>query len=494
MSHRCAVWGCDNDYKHPEKWLIMPHVRENLGTDATIKLHKCPKESWYSKWTKLLNREGFHVTKHSRICSNHFEYGQPREQSPHPKLFLKGYPGRESISKRRQLVRKKLETFLPASDETPASSLTVEESLCAVPDNVQQSRSYEELEAENKQLHEIQAAQASQIEEYEKEIQELKQLNTFGIHSIKRSDHLVKVYTGLTSYALFSWLFDEVKEVASNMKYYKGEQSVDTKAYQESNTKKPGPKRKVCLEDELLMCLMKLRLNLSHEFLASMFKVSPSLVSSIVSTWICLLALELKPILHWPSDVQLLQYYPDCFKKYGKVCAIIDCTEVQTERPSLDSTNAAMYSNYKERHTYKVLVACTPGGTVSYISDAVGGDMSDVELVRRCGILDKLKRDDKVMADKGFSNKDDFMIGGVELITPEFRKKDIQFTVAKNVINAEVSNARIHVERVIGRIKDFKILQGPIPLTLADLIDPIFTVCGCIVNLLGILVPLSSKK
>ena len=87
--------------------------------------------------------------------------------------------------------------------------------------------------------------------------------------------------------------------------------------------------------------------------------------------------------------------------------------------------------------------------------------MSDVELVRRCGILDKLKRNDKVMADKGFSNKDDFMIGGVELVTSEFRKKDIQFTVAKNVINAEISNARIHVERVIGRIKDFKVLQGP---------------------------------
>ena len=114
--------------------------------------------------------------------------------------------------------------------------------------------------------------------------------------------------------------------------------------------------------------------------------------------------------------------------------------------------------------------------------------------MRRCGILDKLKRDDKVMTDKNFSNKDDFMIGGVELITPEFRKKDIQFTVAKNVINAEVSNARIHVERVIGRIKDFKILPGPIPLTLADLIDPIFTDCGCLVNLLGTLVPLSSKK
>ncbi|ESO97072.1 hypothetical protein LOTGIDRAFT_143544, partial [Lottia gigantea] len=91
--------------------------------------------------------------------------------------------------------------------------------------------------------------------------------------------------------------------------------------------------------------------------------------------------------------------------------AIVDCTEVQTERPSLDSTNSAMYSNCKSRHTYKVLVACTPGGTVSFVSNTVGGDMSDVELVRRCGILDLFERGDKVMADKGFNNKDDFLLG-----------------------------------------------------------------------------------
>jgi hypothetical protein len=129
----------------------------------------------------------------------------------------------------------------------------------------------------------------------------------------------------------------------------------------------------------------------------------------------------------------------------------LECTEIQTERPSLDSVNAVMYSNYKSRHTCKVLVACTPGRIVSYVSEAVGGDMSDVELVRKSGILHKFEKGDKVMADKGFNNKADFLIGDVELIMPEFARKSVQFTESNNVTNAQVSNAHIHVERVIGR-------------------------------------------
>jgi hypothetical protein len=40
-----------------------------LEKDAAIKLHKYPNENWFLKWTKLLNRVKYQVTKHTRICS-----------------------------------------------------------------------------------------------------------------------------------------------------------------------------------------------------------------------------------------------------------------------------------------------------------------------------------------------------------------------------------------------------------------------------------------
>lgn len=476
----------------------MPHVKENLGFDATIKLHKCPKEEWYSKWTKLINRKDYEVNRNTRVCSNHFEYGQPRELSPHPALFLKGYqpvnltprrilvkheePPKQKMKRRKILSMERLETSI--SDEYPPDNLN----------NSKTERTKEDLEGEIEILKRQLRETEHDLDEAKTMIKELENRSIFSIDNIKHSDSLIKLYTGLTSYQLFVWLLDEVEGAASNMKYYKGEDSVETSSYQESNVNKPGPKRKLCLADELLLTLMKLRLNLNQEFLASLFHVSPSLVSSVITTWISLLAFELKPLIHWPTRAQLDQYYPDCYKKYGKICAIIDCTEVQTERPSLDSANSALYSNYKSRHTYKVLVACTPGGTVSYVSDAVGGDMSDVEIVRRCGILNYFEKGDKVMADKGFNNKDDFLLQDVELIIPSFANKNVQFRETKNVTNAEISNARIHVERVIGRMKDFKIMQGPVPLILHDLIDKFVFVCGCLVNLSGVLVPLHSSK
>lgn len=86
-----------------------------------------------------------------------------------------------------------------------------------------------------------------------------------------------------------------------------------------------------------------------------------------------------------------------------------------------------MFSNNKGKHTYKTLIVCTPGGTVSFISDVCGGDMSDVEVVRKSRLLDKLTRNYKIRTDKGFSNKDNFLIERAEFITSEILKKVTQF-------------------------------------------------------------------
>ena len=62
--------------------------------------------------------------------------------------------------------------------------------------------------------------------------------------------------------------------------------------------------------------------------------------------------------------------------------AIIDCTEMPIQRPSLALANGQIYLFYKGRPTAKLLVACTPVGTVSLLSSGAGGAMSDKRLVK----------------------------------------------------------------------------------------------------------------
>ena len=48
----------------------------------------------------------------------------------------------------------------------------------------------------------------------------------------------------------------------------------------------------------------------------------------------------------------------------------------------------------------------------------------------------------------------------------------------------QIARVRIHVERDIERLKDFKVFQGNLPLTLVKLPDRMLIVCGGLSNLL----------
>ena len=94
------------------------------------------------------------------------------------------------------------------------------------------------------------------------------------------------------------------------------------------------------------------------------------------------------------------------------------------------------------------------------------------------------------MADKGF-NISDLLVGkGAKLVIPPFLKDKCRFTIKNCARTSTVAKARIHVERAIARIKDFRILQGAIPLTMKDLLDDMFIIIAAITNLAPPLVPL----
>ena len=59
-----------------------------------------------------------------------------------------------------------------------------------------------------------------------------------------------------------------------------------------------------------------------------------------------------------------------------------------------------------------------------------------------------------------------------------------QLSRAATKSTRQIAKVRIHVERAIERIKDFKVFQGNLPLTLAKLADQMLIVCGGLCNLL----------
>ena len=106
-----------------------------------------------------------------------------------------------------------------------------------------------------------------------------------------------------------------------------------------NNTRKPGKERP---ENELLT-LMQIKLDLLDEYLAFIFGISKSSVSQIVFTLIPLLSHELSGLIYCPKQEEVLQAYSKCFNKYETVRAIIDCTEVTVQIPSLASANSQIF-------------------------------------------------------------------------------------------------------------------------------------------------------
>ena len=247
---------------------------------------------------------------------------------------------------------------------------------------------------------------------------------------------------------------------------------------------------------QLVMVLLKLRLNLEEIDLAYRFNVSQSTVSRMFRTWMMCMGERLAPLIRWPSRNEIKKTMPIAFRNFfGKCVCIVDCTEIFIDRPSDLKARCQTWSNYKQHNTIKILIAVTPQGTISYVSKAWGGRVSDKYITEHCGILDKLLPGDLVLADRGFTIQDSVGLHCAEVKTPPFTKGKKQLSRCEIDWSREISHVRIHVERVIGLLKQrYKILQHCLPISLLKssdscTIDDIITTCVALTNLSDSVVP-----
>jgi hypothetical protein len=119
---------------------------------------------------------------------------------------------------------------------------------------------------------------------------------------------------------------------------------------------------------------------------------------------------------------------------------------------------------------------------VTFLSKLYSGSISDREIVKQSKIIDLIEEGGNVMADRGFNIRDLLLFKNAKLNMPTFSggKQLSAKAVGKS---RKIASVRIHVERSMERLKNFKILQGVVPLVLKNSIDQILAVCAVIGNL-----------
>ncbi|KAL4720645.1 hypothetical protein ACJJTC_001811 [Scirpophaga incertulas] len=448
---------------------------EEMGT------HKFPSNpNLRRKWDRALKRMNFKATDYSRLCSNHFKDTDFETISKET-----GFPLQRKVLKKSAVPT----VFYWNSTSSPNTSSRAERyerrntKRCLIP-NTMTSREIDESLHSN-----ITILSTDQAYAHEVEISNINVESTDIVHSPgpSKNDHkstqtstfcrifvlddllidntAIHFYTGLENNDKFKLVLSTLCPMAYNLKY-KGSQVIN-----------------ISIEDQFLLMLIKLRRNKCDYELSKFFGISKTLVSNIFITWLNFTYDMWSLIDIWPER-QIVDYYmPAQFKKsYANTRIIIDGTEIPITKPKHPISQQATFSSYKNKNTMKFLVGATPGGLFSYCSEGYGGSTSDRQMIERSNLLEKCEPADSIMADRGFNVQDIFAAKGIGINIPTFLKGKSQLSGITVKRDRLLASQRVHIERLIGLSKTFRILKSDLNPYYVPLASRIFFVCIMLCN------------
>ncbi|XP_065280130.1 uncharacterized protein [Dermacentor albipictus] len=528
MPQRCAAVGCSNASGKP------PNVRFFRFPAATLQATR------RKKWVQAIHRVNadgspWEPTANSRVCSNHFVTGAPSRFMPHPDYVpsvFKHTPMRCPVSIARfDRVKKRQASRLanasgqassgattsavgqrtppsvaagqnrtpqdcqpvagastpPLGQGTPlsraASAMSLGSTTCedgavlhSVPaehekscqtDNFSLERIMlleSQLSAERKKVQKLEVqlkAAEEQTIQWKAHYYELK-ATTLCLDNMQGTEHML-YYTGLPSVQVF---YDILNLVLNNNPRF----AIDIKS------------RSLTAAEQMYAVLVRLRTGMATREIARNFLISMASFSRIFSEWVLILQKVLTEITSFPTLPEVQQHMPLHFRRYPNTRIILDTTEIRIQKPSSLTAQRRTFSHYKFANTMKCVVGATPDCYVSFVSPLYGGSTSDRAIVQQSGVLDLFESGDGIMVDKGFK-VDDLLPRGVVLHMPPFRIPGEAQMSAKDVeATKHVASARVHIERVIRRIKEFHLLDRPLPINMLDIADAIFTTCAFLSN------------
>lgn len=461
-------------------------------------------------WITKINRKNWQPNEYSWLCSSHFISGQKSDDplSPDyvPSIFdytstpekqkasadLVAYERRKESRKKRVNAAAMEETSAPKrrrclADEGFRNAETMTDtSGCYMSwlevENIRLSHENKQLDSECQVLR---LQHQKLFDDHQKVLSDNARLKsklsqlTWTEEGMKDSDEKVKFYTGLSSFTVLMAVFNLLApQIPDHQRHA------------------------ITKYQQFIMVLMKLRLNLSEVDLGYRFGVNQSTVCRLFSKWIKAMYTIFQPLVKWPGHAELYKTQPIVFRKNFRKCiAIIDCFEVFCERPTTLKARAQTWSNYKHHNTVKFLIGIAPQGAITFISHGWGGRVSDQHLTENCGILEHLHPGDQILADRGFNVQESASLYCAEVKIPPFTRGKKQLSKLEVDTSRELSHVRIHVERVIGVLRQkYTILQGTLPISLImshssnaeshhSLVDMIVVVCCALCNCCPSVIP-----
>ncbi|XP_033726291.1 uncharacterized protein LOC117315957 [Pecten maximus] len=483
MVLRCAWGTCTADERYPDR---MNGARFILFPKPKTNLDKC------LRWIKACGRPHDQlnvdrINKHKAVCSKHFEGGDGPTSSypdPLPADGSKCTPTIQLPVKKRTLsigtdlsvTHVKKGKNLPFDEntdllncqdksnkenlqftETAESSTQTDENWVSPLDILSMASEIHHLKAKNKE-------QARTIEKLEEQFKEKTTVKpSFGVTQILGREgklkNLHKYYTGITCIR-FAALLSFLVPPGSSISYEKGRRHL----------------KELSNADGLFLTLCRLRHNFGLKDLAVRFGLTLQATGVVFNTWIEHMYFKLGQLPIWPHRDTIIGNMPSEFRRYFPTSLIIiDGTELRTQTPCGLGLQSQLYSDYKSSTTLKGLVGCDPNGTIMFISELHSGAISDKSITEESGFYETLNAmkdngfvcdGDAIMADKGFKIIDNLHNLGLRLNIPPFAKSGAQMSCAQVIETQKIAKHRVHIERLIAKIKTYKIVSHRVPTAL----------------------------
>jgi hypothetical protein len=213
----------------------------------------------------------------------------------------------------------------------------------------------------------------------------------------------------------------------------------------------------------IIITLFKLKTNDSFAKMSDEFEMARSTIRLIFEKNVVAISTFLQNCIYLPPLEMIKKNLPLVFKiRYSNVQCIIDCFEIQIEKPTTDPNKQAQsWSQYKSCNTMKYLIACTPSGYITCVSQGYGGRMSDKVITEKMsGFIDILPLNAVIMADRGFKEIEAALsTKNIKLLRPPSVFSTKNMTKEEVIQTKVIASLRVHVERVIRKVREFQMLK-----------------------------------